>query len=77
MHISGSRDRACSKRGPEKVPFLHAVSLRRDGLRIEYDRMKIDLGLSKKTKQVDVLRKAVAELQVSNLVLTPYFNAIS
>ncbi|KAL5264558.1 hypothetical protein ACHWQZ_G005600 [Mnemiopsis leidyi] len=45
--------------------FQHKIleKNRRDGLRIEYDRMKIDLGLSKKTKQVDVLRKAVAELQ--------------
>ena len=38
--------------------------IRRDGLRIEYERMKNDLGLSKKTKQVDVLKKAVSELQV-------------
>ena len=37
---------------------------RRDGLRIEYEKMKYDLGLSKKTKQVDVLRKAISELQV-------------
>ena len=29
--------------------------------------MKNDLGLSKKTKQVDVLKKAVSELQVRNV----------
>ncbi|XP_063677129.1 uncharacterized protein LOC134813355 [Bolinopsis microptera] len=45
--------------------FQHKIleKNRRDGLRIEYEKMKYDLGLSKKTKQVDVLRKAISELQ--------------
>lgn len=53
--------------------FLNRDISRRDGLRIEYNQIKYDLGLCKGTRQVDVLRIATARLMViHNLLITIY-----